>query len=214
MLSKKKPNLKKEKEFDQRIVDLARVTRVMAGGKRLKFRATVVIGNRKDKVGFGIGKGNDVTIAISKAVKAAEKEMVASPIFNETIPCEIVEKFGAAKVFLKPAQKGTGVIAGGAVRTVLELSGIQNVVGKIYGSKNKINNVKATINALKKLQRMVDKKEKLVKEKEKEQKKNNVKENKAKAKKTEAPKIASKTKKEARPSAKKQSKKKKEDNNK
>ena len=158
MFKRKKTNFKKEKEFDQKIVDLARVTRVMAGGKRMKFRATVVIGDKKSKVGIGIGKGADVTVAIAKAVNVAEKNMIKTPLVGGTIPCEINEKFGAARIYLKPAKPGTGIIAGSSVRTVLELSGLQDVVAKIYGSKNKINNVKAAIDALKDLEKMVDKK--------------------------------------------------------
>ncbi len=180
MKKTKKPNFKKEREFDQRIVDLARVTRVMAGGKRLRFRATVVVGDKRQRVGIGIGKGADVTLAISKAVKVAEKNMINTPIVNTSIPCEVKEKFKAAKILLKPAKPGTGIIAGGAVRTVLELSGLKDVVGKIYGSKNKINNVKATINALKKITKMVDKKRAIEKKnaKEKNEKENNKKEEK------------------------------------
>lgn len=165
MIKRKKTNFKKEQEFEQRIVDLARVTRVMAGGKRMKFRATVVIGDKKNKVGIGIGKGADVTVAIAKAVNVAEKNMIKTPIIEGTIPCEINEKFGAARIYLKPAKPGTGIIAGSSVRTVLELSGLQDVVGKIYGSKNKINNVKAAINALKGLEKMVDKKKRAIEKK-------------------------------------------------
>lgn len=162
MFKRKKPQFKKEQEFDQRIVDLARVTRVMAGGKRLKFRATIVVGDKKSRVGIGTGKGADVTVAITKAVNIAKKNMINTPIVDGTIPCEVKQKYGAAVVFLKPAKSGTGIIAGSAVRTVLELSGLQNVVGKIYGSKNKINNVKATINALKDISGMVEKKKALL----------------------------------------------------
>ncbi len=151
---------KRDQEFDQRIVDLARVTRVMAGGKRLKFRATIVLGDKKSRVGIGTGKGADVTVAISKAASVAKKNIIQTPIVKGTIPCEIKKKFGAAVVYLKPAKPGTGVIAGSSVRTVLELSGLQDVVGKIYGSKNKINNVKSTINALKDLEKMVGKRKK------------------------------------------------------
>ncbi|MCK4744994.1 30S ribosomal protein S5 [Candidatus Parcubacteria bacterium] len=153
---KRKFNKKKESEFDQKIVDLARVTRVMAGGKRLRFRATIVLGDKRARVGVGVAKGKDVSLAISKAVKIAEKNMINTPIINGTIPCEIKQKFGAARIFLKPAKHGTGIIAGGAVRTVLELSGLQNIVGKIYGSNNKINNVYAAIEALKKLEKLAE----------------------------------------------------------
>ncbi|OGF21262.1 30S ribosomal protein S5 [Candidatus Falkowbacteria bacterium RBG_13_39_14] len=133
------------------MVDLARVTRVMAGGKRMKFRACIVIGDRKGSVGFGIAKGLDVSAAITKATNRAKKKMIKIKQKNETIPFEIRVKFKAAKVMLKPAPRGTGVKAGGAVRIILELSGIQNVVAKILGASNKINNVQATMLALERL---------------------------------------------------------------
>ncbi|MFH1030900.1 MAG: 30S ribosomal protein S5 [bacterium] len=138
----------KRDEFDQKIVDLARVTRVMAGGKRMKFRACIVIGDHKGKVGFGIAKGEDVSIAINKATNKARKKIIKIKTKNDTIPFEIRKKFKAAKIMIKPAPKGTGIKAGGAVRIILELSGIQNVVGKILGTNNKINNVQATMLAL------------------------------------------------------------------
>ncbi len=148
-MAKREPRFKKEeKEFDQSIIDLARVMRVMAGGKRMRFRACVAIGDKKGRVGIGLAKGADVTLAINKAVSKAKKNLVNVPIINETIPHVVREKFGAAKIMLKPAPKGTGVKAGGAVRVLLELAGIPNVVGKILGTNNKVNNVKATINAL------------------------------------------------------------------
>jgi len=135
-------------EFDQKIIDLARVTRVMAGGKRMRFRACVAIGDKKGRVGIGMGKGADVTLAVTKAVNQAKKHLITVPTVFDTIPHRILVKFKAAKVMLKPAPKGTGIKAGGAVRMVLELSGVPNVVGKIMGSNNKINNVKALIEAL------------------------------------------------------------------
>ncbi len=141
----------KKDEYDQKLVDLARVTRVMAGGKRMKFRACVIIGDHKGKVSFGIAKGLDVSAAITKAVNQAKKSFVTVKCKNDTIPFEIREKFKAAKILLKPAPKGTGIKAGGAARVILELAGIPNVVAKMLGSNNKINNVQATIEALKKL---------------------------------------------------------------
>jgi small subunit ribosomal protein S5 len=142
---------KEEKEFEQKIVDLARVTRVSAGGKQLNFRACVAIGDLKGKCGIGLAKGIDVAIAVNKAVTTAKKNIINVPITKEeSIPYEIKEKFGAAKILLKPAKKGTGLKAGSAVRIVLELAGIKNITSKIFGSNNKINNAKATINALKK----------------------------------------------------------------
>ena len=149
-----KKEFKREKpEFEQKLVDLARVTRVTRGGKRLSFRALVVLGNKKGKVAYGVAKGKDVTIAVSKAVEQAKKIMFEVKLNNGTITHEIREKFNSAFVMLKPAPKGTGVKAGGAVRVVLDLAGIENVVGKMMGSKNKINNVKATYKALKNLKK-------------------------------------------------------------
>ena len=142
---------REEKEFEQNLVDIARVTRVKAGGKRLSFRALIVIGDKKGRVGAGIGKGKDVATAVEKAVAKAEKSLIKVQIIKGTIAHDIFEKFGASKVLLKAAKQGRGVIAGGSVRTVLELSGIENVVSKIRGSSSKINNVFATINGLKKL---------------------------------------------------------------
>lgn len=134
--------------FDQKIIDIARVTRVMAGGKRMSFRACVVVGNRKGKVGMAIRKGADVSLAVNKATTAAKKELIDVKIVEGTIPHRIRHKFKAAKILLKPATQGVGIIAGGAMRPVLELSGVTNVIGKILGSNSKINNVRATIEAL------------------------------------------------------------------
>lgn len=147
-----------EKDFDQVIIDIARVTRVMAGGKRMRFRACVVIGDRKGKVGTAVAKGADVTLAVNKAVAKAKKNLINVPIVNETIPHRVDVKFGAAKILIKPAPKGTGIIAGGAVRAVLDLAGVSNVVAKILGTNNKINNVKATMEAFKMLKRVEPKK--------------------------------------------------------
>lgn len=141
-------------EFEQRIVDIARVTRVMAGGKRMRFRACVAIGNKKGKVAVGLAKGADVTIAVNKAVNKAKKEMIEVPIVNATIPHELYWKKGAAKVLLKPASKGRGVIAGGAVRVILELAGIHNITSKNLGTNNKVNIVKCTIEALDNLKKV------------------------------------------------------------
>ncbi|MFC1662766.1 30S ribosomal protein S5 [Patescibacteria group bacterium] len=135
-------------EFDQKIVDIARVTRVVAGGKRMRFRASVIVGDGKGRVGFAVKKGADVSGAINKAVTAAKKTLVTVPIVNETIPHEIKSKFGAAVVLLKPASKGRGVIAGSSVRMIMELVGIKNIVSKMLGSNNKLNNARATIQGL------------------------------------------------------------------
>jgi len=138
-------------ELEQKLVDLARVTRVTKGGKRLSFRACVVIGDSKGQVGYGVAKGADVAIAITKAVSQAKKRMLKPKIINGTLPHEIKQKFKAARVVIRPGKQGRGVIAGGVVRTVLELAGYKDAVAKIIGSNNKINNVKATYNALKRL---------------------------------------------------------------
>lgn len=156
MLNKERKNRRpsgprEDKEFDQKILDLARVTRVTKGGKHMRFRACVILGDKKGGVGYGIGKGTDVSIAVNKAATRAKKAIIRVSFVNETIAHEIQEKFGAAKIMIKPAPKGTGIKAGGAMRVIFELAGVPNVVGKILGSKNKINNTKATISALKKL---------------------------------------------------------------
>jgi len=142
-------------EFEQKMIDIARVTRVMAGGKRMRFRACVAIGNKKGRVAIGLAKGADVTGAVTKAVNKAKKEFIDIPIVNETIPHEVFQKLGAAKILFKPAKKGRGIIAGGAVRVLLELSGIKNITCKILGTGNKVNNVKCTIEALKNLKKSV-----------------------------------------------------------
>lgn len=135
-------------EFEQKILDIARVTRVMAGGKRMRFRACVAVGNKKGKIAIGIAKGVDVTMAITKAANKAKKNFIDVPIVNETIPHEMTHKKGAAIVLFKPAKKGRGIIAGGAVRIVMELSGVQNVTCKTLGTNNKVNNAKCVIEAL------------------------------------------------------------------
>jgi len=158
---------KRNDEFEQRLVDIARVTRVMAGGKRMRFRACVVIGNKKGKVAFGIDKGADVSIAVNKAVNMAKKNIIEVPIVNGTIPHEIYQKVGAAKILLKPARRGKGVIAGGAARVVLEMAGIHNISSKILGTNNKVNIVRSVIEALDSLKKVEKKKEEKKEEKEK-----------------------------------------------
>ena len=147
----RKPRGRKKREFDQVLVDVARVARVMAGGRRFRFRVTVVIGNRKGRVGLGVAKGPDVTTAANKAVNQAKKNMVNIPMLNGTIPHEARVKYRGAVVFLKPAPPGTGIIAGGSVRAVSELAGIKDILSKMQGSANKVNNVKATMLALEKM---------------------------------------------------------------
>jgi small subunit ribosomal protein S5 len=147
----RRPRNDEPKEFDQRILELARVTRVTKGGKRMRFRACVIIGDRKGRVGFGVAKGGDVQQSVNKAATQAKKRLITVPLRNETIPHAVYQKFAAASIVMKPAPKGTGIKAGGAVRVVLELAGVPNAVAKILGSANKINNTKATMLALKQL---------------------------------------------------------------
>ena len=136
-------------EFDQKVVEVKRVTRVVAGGKRMRFRALVVIGDHKGKVGMGLKKGADVSESVNKAVAAAKKNMITLPLIHETIPHGINMKYKSSALMLKPARPGSGVIAGGAVRSVMELAGVKNVVSKMLGSSNKVNNVKAVFAAFK-----------------------------------------------------------------
>ncbi len=136
------------KEFDETVVAIDRVSRTVKGGKRMRFRALVVVGNRKGRVGMGIGKAGDVQGSIKKAATQARKHLVSVPIVNETIPHEVTVKYGSATVLLKPAPHGTSIIAGGPVRAVIELAGIRNILSKIIGSSNQVNNVHATLLAL------------------------------------------------------------------
>ncbi len=141
-----------EREYEQKLLDLARVVRVVAGGRRFRFRATVVIGNKKGKVGVGVSKGQDVSLAVEKAVEDAKKHLIKVKIVNGTIPHQVEAKFNTAKVLLKPGVQGRGIVAGGAVRVVSNLAGIENISGKIIGkTKNKLNNARATIKALEKI---------------------------------------------------------------
>jgi len=139
-------------EFDSKLLDLARVTRVTGGGKRLRFRAVVIAGNKKGKIGIGIDKGRDVSQAIEKATRKAKKNLIDVVIVNGTIPHEVTAKAGPSVIMLKPQLKGRGLVAGGAVRAICELVGIKDVSSKILSaSKNKLNNARGTMAALKKL---------------------------------------------------------------
>lgn len=143
---------KEAKEFEESIIQIDRVTRVTKGGRQLRFRVSVVIGDQKGRVGYGIGKSAEVMSGVQKAIAEAKRNMVTVPIFEDTIPHAVSFKFKASKVFLLPAPEGKGVIAGGAVRKVLELAGIKNVLSKMHGSRNKLNSVYATMECLKALQ--------------------------------------------------------------
>jgi len=145
---------KPEIEFEEKVVQIDRVSYVVAGGRRLRFRVLVVVGNKKGKVGVGVDKATEIPNAVSKAVSQAKKRLIEIPLSDGTIPHEIRYKYGPAKVFLKPASKGTGIIAGGPVRAVLELAGVTDILSKMLGSENKINNVFATYEALKRLRRI------------------------------------------------------------
>lgn len=138
--------------FESKLLDLARVTRMSAGGRRFKFRALVVVGDKNGKVGIGIAKGLDVAQSVEKATRVAKKHIILVPIAEDTIPYEVNAKFGAAKILLRPQRKGRGLVAGGTVRVICHLAGIKNISSKVLGkTSNKLNNAKATIIALKKL---------------------------------------------------------------
>jgi small subunit ribosomal protein S5 len=137
-----------EKAFDERTLHVDRVARVVKGGRRFRFRALVVVGDRKNKVGIGIAKGADVTAAVTKATDVAKKHMIAVPLYKGTLPHETQAKVAGAKILIKPASAGTGLIAGGVVRTILEVAGIHNALSKSLGSTNKANTAYATLAAL------------------------------------------------------------------
>ncbi len=165
-----KKRVPEKDEYERKVIDIARVARVVKGGKRFSFRTVVVIGNRKGKVGVGMGKGPDMRISTEKAFADAKKNLITLGFKGNTIPYPVTQKMGGAKIMLKPAAKGNGIVAGGAVRTVVSLAGISDISGKALGSRNKLNNARATIEALKqfsvKKTREIIEEEKKVKEKE------------------------------------------------
>ncbi|MDD3150219.1 MAG: 30S ribosomal protein S5 [Candidatus Gastranaerophilales bacterium] len=147
---------KEQSEWQERVVQIRRVTKVCKGGKKLSFRAIVVVGNGKGKVGVGLGKASEVIGAIQKGVADARKNAISVPIFKTTIPHIIKGRKGAGAVVLKPASEGTGIIAGGAVRAVLELAGIENILSKSLGSDSPLNSARATIQGLQSLRTFKD----------------------------------------------------------
>ena len=144
----REPRSREASEFEKRVVEVRRVTKVVKGGRTLRFSALVVVGDGKGRVGIGIGKSKDVTSSIDKATTIAKRNMKNIPIVNGSIPHETVGKFSSTNILLLPAPEGTGVIAGGSARAVIELAGIKNIVTKKHGSSNKINCVKATMEGL------------------------------------------------------------------
>lgn len=151
-LQKFKEKEDKREEFESKLLDLARVAHTRAGGKKLRFRAVVVTGNKAGKVGVGVASGLDVAQAVEKATFQSKKNLIEVPIVEDTIPHEVYAKFGPAEVLLKPQKKGRGLVAGGTVRIICTLAGIKNISSKILGrTGNKLNNARATILALKKL---------------------------------------------------------------
>jgi len=152
------------KEFEETVLQIDRVTRVTKGGRQLRFRISIVIGDKKGRVGFGIGKSGEVIIGIQKAIAKAKRNLLNVPIFNDTIPHAVEGSFKASKVLLFPAPTGKGIIAGGAVRKIMDLAGVKDVLSKTHGSRNRINIAYATFLALQKLQNKAPFKPKAIEE--------------------------------------------------
>jgi small subunit ribosomal protein S5 len=148
------------KEFEETVVQINRISKKTKGGNQIRFSALMVVGDRKGKVGVGLAKAKDVRNAIRKSIEASKRKMIMVPLAGTTIPYSVHEKYSAAKVLLKPAPPGSGIIAGGPMRVVLEAAGVKDAVGKILGTKNKISNVYATLKALETISELVEMKRK------------------------------------------------------
>lgn len=148
-----------EKEFEETVVQVKRVSKKTKGGNTMRFTALVVVGDRKGKVGAAVSKAEDVRGAIRKSIELAKRNMISVPMKGNTLPCSVEDKFSAARVILKPAPAGSGIIAGGPMRVVLEAAGVRDAVGKILGTNNKTSNVYATISALEKISEITKLKE-------------------------------------------------------
>ncbi|MBL7156265.1 MAG: 30S ribosomal protein S5 [Candidatus Pacebacteria bacterium] len=146
---------REEREFESKLLDLSRIAHMKAGGRRFRFRALIIAGNKKGKIGVGVAKGKDVAQAIAKSTRLAEKKLITVPIINNTIPHEVEAKFSTVRILLKPQKKGRGLVAGGTVRDICELAGIKDISSKLLSrTKNKLNIAKATIKALEKLKKI------------------------------------------------------------
>lgn len=141
-------------EYKEKVIQVKRVTKVVKGGKRMRFRALIIIGNEKGQVGSGVAKAREVPVAVQKAIAKAKKSLITVPLVGYTIPHWVVGREGSSRVILKPAPAGTGVIAGGAARIVLELAGIRDIVAKTVGSSNAVNSARAALNGLRSLKRL------------------------------------------------------------